>query len=47
MVAEGAEAEADFDVLRTLGVNLVQSFALGRPVPARAFAEKHGLPLAG
>ena len=47
VVAEGAEAESDFEVLRMLGVELVQSFALGRPVPARAFAEKHGLPLAG
>lgn len=38
VVAEGAEAEDDFAVLQGLGVELVQSFALGRPVPAHTFS---------
>ncbi|WP_336923778.1 bifunctional diguanylate cyclase/phosphodiesterase [Aquipuribacter sp. SD81] len=32
--AEGVETEADLDVLRALGVDLVQGFLLGRPRPA-------------
>jgi EAL domain-containing protein (putative c-di-GMP-specific phosphodiesterase class I) len=46
VVAEGAEAEDDFDVLRRLGVDLVQGFAVGRPVPSRTFSAQQRLPRA-
>lgn len=38
-VAEGIEGMVQFDYLRELGVDLVQSFMFGRPVPATEFAD--------
>lgn len=39
VVAEGPETPADFKVLEDLGINLAQSFALGRPVPTKSFKQ--------
>ncbi|NUS39388.1 MAG: EAL domain-containing protein [Lysobacter sp.] len=40
VVAEGVETEAQANLLRGLGCELLQGFLLGRPLPAETFAER-------
>lgn len=47
-VAESVEDEATLDVLRAIGVDYAQGYAIGRPMPLEQYLEQHGaLPPAG
>jgi EAL domain-containing protein (putative c-di-GMP-specific phosphodiesterase class I) len=41
IVVEGVESENQFKLLKNLGVNYIQGFLFGRPVPPEEFERQH------